>query len=186
MKLKKIPWYKVGIGVFVLLAAILGLTYMREINDQDSNRQQLLELRSSRALQTEEKMITQLNDLRTKISTAESQTGSIKTELSQPAESGGTLDTLYTIAEKKRVRIESVAVGQVRPGTLGTVRFDVLSVGLEVAGMGENVSAFIFELGRAFPTGEVASVKIEGPDGFRANTTAAATIDLRIYSYKGE
>lgn len=184
MKLSKISWLILTVGITIIAFTSLGIAHSQQVHKQNQLNEELsLAERRLNGLQFEE-LSSQQEELEKQLSQTISQLETAKTRLSQPAESIAASDALFGIAETCGVEVTEMSSSGPSSGDLEGVTCSVLPLTARVEGDVPNLISFVIKLNSDFMTGVVKSVDISVSE----NTTeerSAANIRLLIYTYQG-
>ncbi len=206
MKLSKTSWSLLTIGIFMILFTSLGVAYAQQGQEQSRLNPELslaqLLLTKQLAKFPPEKFSSQQRELESRLAKAESQLETAKTTLSQLIESIEVTDTLFEAGDTCRVEIIEISSAGLTNKELGDITCSVLSLVVKVEGDVPNLTNFVVELSRRFPTGVAQSVQINVPEvieeeeetGGELETESgeeelekpSANIQLVIYFYQGD
>jgi type II secretory pathway pseudopilin PulG len=203
-RLSKTAWTILASGIFIILAAILLMSYFQQGQEQDRLSQELSSVQLLLAKQWEkfssEGLPAKQSELESQLASVESQLNTAKANLRQPIESIESIDitdTLFEIAETSEVEIveiSNMAIIEVNPpGLIGEdldeLEFFALSFTATAEGDVANLVDFVFELNQQFPTGVIESVTIKVPAVIEEEeeiTEPSVQINLSIYTYEGD
>ena len=209
MRLSKIGWILLTVGIFAVMFVSLGATESQQIDQQNQLNEELLlakqrlsNLQLEQLSSQQEELEKQLNQI---ISQAQFQAA--KAILSQPANSIALSSTLFDIAETCGVEVTEIkSIGQAT-GDLGEITCSVLPVTVTVEGDVPKLISFITKLNEEFATGVVKSIatsipetlteevdeatseetdETAGEETVTPNKKPSAKIQLTIYSYQGD
>jgi len=208
VKLSKKKWLFLGISIFVILGAGLGMVWSQQVQEQRQLKQELslaqLRLNKSKDVQQpspqQEALQNSLTQIRSQLTTA-------KASLSQLIEIIEVDETLFGIAETSGVEIIDITSSAPTDMNLEGIPCSALQSSLQIKGDVSNILDFIRKWTEKFHTGVVVSVQIttqaegSGPTLTPAPTMptptpiptptpspspASATITLLIYTYSGD
>jgi len=208
MKLSKKVWLLLAGGIFVILAAGLGMAYSQQGDEQGRLNEELalarLRLENYPAQQLE--LTAQQKKLESRLAMAKSQLENAKTSLSRSTESIEASGGLFEIAGD--CHVEVTAISSPGPGTreLEGVTLAVLPLTVRIEGEVLNLIDFVSRWTWDYATGVVESVQISVPlppgeeeeEGEVEETEGAeeeeaveeqkpsAVINLLIYGYEGD
>ena len=160
MKLGKTSWLILGIGIFVISFAGLGVIRSQQLDKQVRLGQELslVEMRLDK-FQLEQ-LHSQQNELEEQISQSISQLEAARAALRQPIESIEVTDVLFEIAESCGVEITGVTSPGIASEELEGISCPVIRLNIEVEGDVPNLLSFVIKLNDDFATGVVESVGI--------------------------
>jgi len=181
MKTNKKVWLIVGIGVFVIVLAVLFSTYSQQAGERGQ-----LEDNLSTAQALVSKLTTQKGDLEDRLAQAESLLDTSQAEFPDSVESIEYGEDLFDIADDCDVVLTSLRPSQPTDKEAGGATYSVSSFVVVVKGDIGDILDFVDALraGEDFQlpwSAELKAVRINyGGEG------DTATINLDIYAYKGE
>ncbi len=200
-RLSKTAWTILVGGTFIILAAILLMSYFQQGQEQDRLSQELSSVQLLLAKQwdkfSSEGLPAKQSELESKLASVESQLDTAKANLRRPIESIGITATLFKLAETSGVEIvgiSNVAIVEANPpGLIGEdldeLEFFALSFTVTAEGDVANLVDFVFELNQQFPTGVIQSAIIEVPAVIEEEeeiTEPSVQINLSIFTYEGD
>ena len=163
-KLSKAVLIFVAGGIFVILAASLGMAYIQQEQEQKQLPQQLSLAQASLTKYLPEELSARQRELESRLAQTESQLRAAKNSLRQSIESIEATDTLFEIAETCDVEITEVNSPGVTTKVLEGFTYSQLSLTVTVEGDVLNLIDFIYEWTHEYPTGVVKSVEITVPE----------------------
>lgn len=182
MKLSKVSWLFLIIGVFVIAIVALGAVRSRQIVEQRQLNQELFSAQTKlNGLQIEQLTVKktalekQLNDTR-----AQSKTD--RELLSQPIDSLEIGNTLFRLATTYGVQVAEVTSAGTSAVNLEGVKGMALSINTKVRGDVTPLVRFISQLNNELKTGVVKQADITIPAA--AGEKPTANIQLAIYTYQ--
>jgi type II secretory pathway pseudopilin PulG len=174
MKLSNKVWIIVGIGIIVVLLAIVFMVYFRQVAEQRD-----LEDRLDAATARSITLAADKMDLENQLSQAQSLVDTSQAQYPQAIESIEYGEYLFEIAEKCNLSLASLSFP--KPGTViqGSVTYSVVSLSLPVSGALEDIFEFIdiIKTDPRFASTRVKSVNLSVGGG-------SATIAVDIYGYR--
>lgn len=188
MKLSKKKWLFLGIGIFVILGAGLGMLWTQRVQEQRQLKQELslaqLRLKKSEDVRQPSPQQVALQDRLTQLG---SQLTVTKSSLSQLIETIEVNETLFDIAETSGVEITQINSAVLTDIKLDKIPCSALRSNLQIEGDTGNILDFIYKWTEKFPTGVVVSVQItDQSEGAEPTISTSANIELLIYSYSGD
>ena len=203
MKLSKKKWLFLGISLFVILGAGMGMVWTQRVQEQRQLKQELslAQLRLSKSADVQQ-LSSQHDALQNRLTQIPLQITKSKASLSQSLETIETDETLFGIAETSGVEITQITSSPPTDIKLQSIPCSALRQSLQIEGEEGKILDFIRLWTEKFPTGVVVSVQIttqsEGagptptPDPAMPTPTPApssppmsASIELLMYSYSG-
>lgn len=187
IKLSKVTWIFLTIGIFGILAFSLNMAY----SQQSQERSRLNEELSSAQLRLKQypthQLSSQQKELESRLAKAESQLIATKASLFQSIESIQASDTIFDIAEIcNNVEVTEISSSSVTTETLEGVVLSVLPLTVTIEGDVLDLIDFISKWTKEYPTGVVKTVEIGIPELIEEEEEAgkpSAIINLLIYTY---
>jgi len=174
MKLSNKVWIIVGIGIIVVLLAIVFMVYFRQVAEQ-RDLEDRLDVATARSIT----LAADKMDLEDQLSQAQSLVDTSQAQYPQAIESIEYGEYLFEIAEKCNLSLASLSFP--KPGTVtqGSVTYSVVSLSLPVSGALEDIFEFIdiIKTDPRFASTRVKSVNLSVGGG-------SATIAVDIYGYR--
>jgi len=174
MKLSNKVWIIVGIGIIVVLLAIVFMVYSRQAAEQ-RDLEDRLDVATARSIT----LAVDKKDLEDQLSQAQSVLDTSQAQYPQAIESIEYGEYIFEIAEKCNLSLASLSFP--KPGTVkqGAVTYSVVSLSLPVSGAVEDIFEFIdiIKTDPRFASTQVKSVNLSVGGG-------SATIAVDIYGYR--
>ena len=174
MKLSNKVWIIVGIGIIVVLLAVMFMVYSRQAAEQRD-----LEDRLDAATARSITLALDKQDLEGQLSQAQSLVDTSQAQYPQAIESIEYGEYIFEIAEKCNLSLASLSFP--KPGTVkqGSVTYSVVSLSLPVSGALEDIFEFIdtIKTDPRFASTRVKSVNLSVGGG-------SAVIAVDIYGYR--
>ena len=163
--LSKIALMFLSIGIFFVLAVILGVAYS-QANSNRSRVEEELSLAQLRLANSPspQQLSLQLEDLENKLTEVEIQLSDTRSHLDQSIESIEAVDTLYKVAEPYHVEITEISSPTLSSRTPEGVACTVLLLSVNIEGEVSDIIGYVRKLSIEFPTGVVESVVINVPE----------------------
>jgi len=184
LKLSKITWLLLGIGILTVMLASLGTTYGAQQEEQSRLDQELPLAQLRLANLSSDELFSQQSSLKRQLAGKISQLDNVTNRLSYLARNIPVTSIIFDIAEDCDVEITEISSSGYSSANLEGITCPTLSYTVNIKGHVLNINNFVFELVKEFSTIEVKSVKMEfieaEPEG------SLAGIDLVIYSYQGD
>ena len=148
-------------------------------------------------------LLVKQDQLTHQVKAAETQLEAAKEALSSPEDSISATDTILEAASAAAVEVRKTGSSAEASGDLAGTAFTTLTLNIEVAGRLSDITNFIIDLSKRFPTGlvKMADVKSAAPPPPPADVTpdsqseeqvpsseqnGLATVSLVIYNYAGK
>ena len=192
IKLSQTTWLALGIGIFVIATASLGMAYSQQANQQSQLDEELslAQLRLEKYLS--EPPSSEKEDLESRLAQAESQLEAAMDTLSQPVESIDVSNIVFKVAQDCDVEIIEISSSFPTSKKLGDITFSSLPLRVRIEGDVPNLINFILKWTEKYSTGAVVSVEITVPRTPEGEETeeveeakSSADLALFIYTYEG-
>lgn len=163
MKISKITWVFLLLGILIIVGVILGFNYRNLVSEQAGLKDQILA--------TDKKVAAiQVKDLQQKEialmaqqKKIETQTSVIKNSFIQPVNYINITDTLYTLASDNNVELQRIASADATAETLSKVPFSSIPVTVQMKGTVSDILQFIKSLTARYNLSFVKPVQIDVP-----------------------
>ena len=188
MKLSKKAQIALGVGIFVVLAGSLLMTYLQQGQEQSLLNQELDVAQLRLDKHPLDELSFQIRELEWRLAQAESRASATKDSLRQSVDSIEVTETLLQVIEAQGVGIIEISSPGLSSEDLEGSAYSVLVLTVVVEGDVPDLVNFIFELSSKFPTGVLKSIDIIDPavaEGEAGSTEPSASLSLHIYSYEG-
>ena len=195
MKLSKVSLLMLSIGMFVVIFASLGISYSRQVGEQQQLDEELsvAEMRLNN-VQIKE-LRAQQDELQMRLDNSISQLNVAKDELRQPVDSISINDAFFDIARLSDVTVMSTSSSGIGDDSLGSLECAVLTLTASVAGETTDLIDFVIRLNEDYTTGVIRSAQLyldsAADNGLSDNmtvsdnATSTATVRLVVYGYEG-
>jgi len=204
MKVSKTALIFLGVGIFVILVAILGMTYSQQTQEQSRLNQELSLAQLRLKEYASQQLSSQQAELESQLTQLEARLEVVKAGLYQSIQSieaTETLyevtETLYEVAETSEVEIVEISSPGLTTEELEGVTLSVLSLAVTVEGDVRDLIDFIDAWTEKYPTGVVELVEItvleatdeeteeEETEEEEEEEKFSAIVNLLIYTYEG-
>ena len=189
MKLSKTALIFLGVGIFVILFGILGMTYSKQSQEQSRLNQELSLAQLRLKTYAPEQLSSQQEELESRLARFKTRLRAAKNSLYQSIQSIEITEALYEVAETSDVEIVEISSPGLADKELEEVTLSALTLKVTVEGDVLNLIDFIYAWTKEYPTGVVNSVEITVPLPEEEEETEeelpSAIINLLIYSYEG-
>jgi hypothetical protein len=190
MKLSKKAQVVLGVGIFVVLAGSLLMTYLQQGQEQSLLNQELDVAQLRLDKHPLDEFSFQIRELEWRLAQAESRMSATKDSLRQPesVNSIEATETLLQVIEAQGLEIIEISSPGLSSEDLEGSAYSVLVLTVVVEGDVPELVHFISVLSSKFPTGVLESIDIIDPavaEGEAGSTEPSASLSLRIYSYEG-
>lgn len=192
MKVSKTALIFLGVGIFVILVAILGMNYSQQSQEQSRLNQELSLVQLRLEEYASQQLSSQQEELESRLTRLEARLKVTKNNLYQSIQSIEVTETLYEVAEAYDVEIVEVSSPGVSNEELEGITYSFLTLVVTVEGDEEaDLIDFIDAWTKEYPTGVVESVEITVPEPPEdeeetAEELPSADIRLLIYTYEGD
>jgi len=188
MKLSKKAQIALGVGIFVVLAGSLLMTYLQQGQEQSQLNQELDVAQLRLDKHPLDEFSFQIRELEWRLAQAESQMSATKDSLRRSVDSIEATETLLQVIEAQGVEIIEISSPGLSSEDLEGSAYSVLALTVVVEGDLPDLVHFISVLSSKFPTGVLESIDIIDPavaEGEAGSTEPSASLSLHIYSYEG-
>ena len=190
MKLSKTTWIFLVIGIFIILAAGLGMAYSQQHQEQSRLNEELALAQLRLNKYPPQQVSSQKEELESQLAKAESQLKAARASLYQSPESIEASDALFDLAQLCNVEVTEISSPGLTTEALDGVTLSVLPLTVTVEGDVLNLIDFIYRWTEEYSTGMVKSAEIGVPRTTEEEETVgckpSAIINLLIYSYEGD
>lgn len=192
MKLSRKAQILLAVGIVVVLAASLFMTYYQQDQEQSRLNQELDVAQLRLAQPSPEDFSSQQMELESRLAQIEPRLVAVKERLRQPIDSIEVTDTFFQVAETNEVEIIEIGIPGLGSEELDGGDYSVLLLTAVVEGDVSNLVDFVREVSRRFPTGILESVEILVPEVIEEEIEGEelakplANLSLLIYSYQGD
>ncbi len=183
LNISRTTWVLLIMGIFVVGAISLGMTYLVQQEQQNQLNEELLQAQLRLKKFHLEQISSEKGELERQLNQAQSQLENTKVILSIPLESIDTDDVVLKIAEEHGVRVIEISSPGLTPHNVGKITSFVLPLTLRVEGDTPNLIGFIAALQKYFTTSVVESVKISFPE-VGSGDRPSAGVQLTISTYE--
>jgi outer membrane murein-binding lipoprotein Lpp len=181
MKISKASWMILGIGVFIIVLAGLGIARSGQVKEQDNINQELSLSNARLGNMQVTQLQTQINELQEQLNEAQDQSDEAKDRLKQKIISVDITDKFYEIAHYYGVTVDDIGTTSVAQQPYASLNCDTISLNANITGGPDDVVKFVTGLNDNFTTGFVRSIQLTNSD----NETSSINVQMVVYSYKG-
>ena len=146
LKLSKKSWLSIGIGVFLIALAGLGMVYSQHAGEKNQLKEELAQAKARLGSIQVEQLADERGELEQQLEATMEQSESARETLSQPMNSIIINDILFSTAEANSVNITSISLSGASRVTLAGVPCRALPVTANIEGEVANLIDFITEL----------------------------------------
>lgn len=193
MKLSKLSWAILAIGVLAITFGSLGVTNSQRLDEGKKLSDELATAQLRLSKLDLKELYSGQETLETQMKQAEAQLATDQATLAQPNDSIFISDAVFHIARLSGVEVSQTGSATLTRENLDRVSNSVLAFEVVASGDVPSLIDFITRLNVDFPTGKVKLAQIVVPrisdnltDGLATNNTATAHVQLVIYSYDGK
>ncbi len=199
MKVSKTALIFLGVGIFVILVAILGMTYSQQTQEQSRLNQELSLAQLRLKEYASQQLSSQQAELESQLTQLEARLKVVKDGLYQSIQSIEVTETLYEItetlyevAETSDVEIVEISSPGLATEELEGITYSFLSLAVTVEGDVRDLIDFIDAWTEKYPTGVVELVEMTVPlpeeeEELEEEELEKPSADIRllIYTYEG-
>lgn len=185
LKLGKTSMLLLSAGIFIVMAASLGLSHSQQIQQQGQlddalgvAQMRLDNLQVSDLSQQQQELQTQLDE-------SNLQLEAVKDGLRQSLESSNVTDKFFAIAQSCNVIVQNVSSSGVKSEKLGGITCSATTLNASVSGEVADLIDFVIELNHDFTTGVVQSAQMSIPET-DSEATPTANIQMVVRAYEGD
>jgi hypothetical protein len=187
MKLSKVTWIFLIVGILIIVGASLGMTHSRQSEQQNQLEQQVAGAKQKLSLIDNSAILAEQDQLQKDQSSYLSQLKSVGLKLRSDDDSISATEELLNAAPGFHVQVITLDSPGLSSENLVSTACDILSLNIQVDGQLADVNSYINNLSQIFPTGMVKSVQLSATQEQESTQAAAsAKVSLVIYEYKGE
>ena len=189
LKLSKIVWIVLAIGIFVILVAGLMLAHSQQGQEQIRINQELSLIQLTLPKYSPEELSSQQKELENRLAQTELEIKDAKASLRQSIESIEATDTIFAAARTSNVEVLLVrSLGTPTTKVLEGLTLTFLSLTAKVEGDVPNLIKFVVELNVKFPSGAIESVEIIVPEAVEGEEELRPSADIKlfIHTYEGD
>ncbi|MEW6033812.1 MAG: hypothetical protein AB1603_03035 [Chloroflexota bacterium] len=187
MKLGKTIWISLAAGIFLILAAGLGVAYARQGQEQARLEKQVssveTRLKNQPSASSTDGLLSQKRDLEGQLASVQSQFDDTRARLRQSTDSVSVTENMFRVAATHGVEIVRVSSSGPTVTKLKGVSFSVMLYTMDVEGDLVSLVSFISEVNNSFSTAVPESVEVSVTN---ATGESVATLELRFYSLVGD
>lgn len=199
MKFSGSFWFTLGVGVFVILGAGLGLSYAQEGREQAELRGKVSaaneRLKNTSARPAQGGLVdgNKQKEIESQLASSRAQLDQARARLRQPLESIEAAARVYRVAAETGVTITSLGTPGPADRKLKGATFATMPLTVTAEGAVPNLVTFVARLSGEFPLGMLETAELivpaaggesePPPAGQRKTAGPALTVLLRIYSY---
>jgi hypothetical protein len=183
LKLSKTSWLILAVGLFVVVAAGLGITRSQQAQEQGRLSEELeLSQKSLAAIQVTG-LQSQLDALQQSADEAQLKLDEAQSELDQTVVSVDVTEEFFSIASYCGVKVINLNTSPIVPNLFEGIGLATTSLNAMVEGQLSALIDFIEALNSDFTTGLIKATQIDIPPS-TDNETPSASIQMIIYSYE--
>ncbi|MFC2002178.1 hypothetical protein ACFLUZ_06760 [Chloroflexota bacterium] len=206
MKLGKISWIILSVGIVMVAFASLGIARAQQVREHEQLQEEISITETRLAKYQLKELHVRQSDLEEQLNQATSNLKAAKDNLRQPIESIGVTGSLFQIAESCGVEITGISSSGIASDKLTGITCATIRLAIDVEGDVPNLISYVIKLNNDFTTGVVMSVQsnpqemteeetegeqtgeeVEGEPGEEEEAEKpSAHIQLAIYTYQGD
>jgi hypothetical protein len=192
MKISKVSWLFLIVGVVVIAALSLGMTHSSQSSQQKQLRDQLTAAQQKLSSIDNQTLTAKQTQLTQDLSKYTAQIGATKSSLTSNWDSIDAIAKVISFASPLNVAVTSIKSSPVGTEQLGGTPCQTLILDFDVQGTIANVRDFVLGLSQTFPTGMVKTLTVTEsspaatPDpALASGKDTKSSIHLVIYTYGG-
>jgi hypothetical protein len=189
MKLSKIGWWILGIGFFIIAAAVMVALNASQSGDAKRLEENLevTQAALNTLVSNREEMTGQLAQMETELEEAEAAYFQSQTKFPKSAPSIEYDEELFSIANDNGLEVINLTASEPRENKVLETVFATTTFEIEVRGTVAHILNFIDDVanGEYFESSTVETVNMEVPEA-GDEKQPSAVIEIIIYSYEGE
>jgi hypothetical protein len=183
LKLSKASWLILAVGLFVVVAAGLGITRSQQAQEQGRLNDELeLSQKNLAAIQITG-LQSQLDELQQTADEAQLKLDEAQRQLDQTVVSVDVTDEFFSIASYCGVKVINLSTSPIVPNKYEGIVLSATSLSAAVEGQLPALVDFVEALNNDFTTGLIETAQIDIPPS-TSNATPSASIQMIIYSYE--
>jgi hypothetical protein len=184
LKLTKTSWLLLAAGIFIVVAASLGLSHSRQIKEQSQLEEEL----GVAQMRLDKLQVTELRDQRDKLQSQLDESTvkfvAARESLRRPIESANITDEFFALAKSCNVVVDSMSSSSIKEEKIGGISCSAVSLDASVTGGVPDLISLVVDLNDYFTTGVVKSVQISVPES-DSERQPSARISMVVRSYEG-
>lgn len=184
LKLSKTGWLILGVGLFIVVMAGLGITRSQQSQEQGRLSDELAVSQESLAALQTSGLQSQLADLQKKAQEEQAKLEAAQGQMDQTVVSASVTDKLFSVARSCGVLVTNFSSSPVETSVYQGIDLSTTSLNVAVEGELPALIDFVESLNHDFTTGVVKAAQIDIPP-VSSNETSKASIQMTIYSYEG-
>jgi len=185
LKLSKTSWLILSIGIFIVVAAGLGLTRSQQLKEKGQLDEELSVVEKRLSKLEVKDLREQQEELQGRLDESTIQLMAAKDSLRQPVESIDVTDEFFTVAHYCGVEVMSISSSGIKSEKLGNIVCSMISLNARVTGKVSNLITFVIKLNNDFTTGVVKSAQMSIPETV-SEGESSASIQMVVYAYEGD
>jgi len=185
LNISKNTFLFIGIGVYVIIVASLGMIAFQRYGEKDRVDSELVTAQQNLARANPEKLTAQRAELEEKFDQITLQYDAVKALMSQEIGNVGASSIVFDIAESSNVEVIGLSSPSAWIDVLEDINCTVVSIDIIVEGDVRDLVDFITSLNSYLPTGFIKSIRMNVPEA-DSETEPSADILLLIYTYQGD
>ena len=183
LKLSKTSWIILGVGVFIVALAVLGITRSQQAKEQATLEDELEMSQTSLALMQIDEMQAELAGLEQTVAEEQAELDLASNLLNQTVVSVDVTDEFFSIASACGVLVVNISTSPIAPNIYEGLGLSATSLSAALEGDLPNLIDFVEALYSGFNTGQIKMAQIDIPPS-SSDDTPTANIQMTIYSYE--
>jgi len=190
MKLSKLSWLILSIGILIIGAVALYVLYQQQADEQDELNLSLAEANSSLPLLISESaaLQSQLDALEAELAEAIAALEDVEAVLPTDIESSNYGDHLFDMANNIDLFVRDFKATEPARITLGGIAYETTTITMEVENNLQDILQFIsqIEVGLDFNTTIIDSMRIEDIEGSSGDLEHLKLVEITLLAYIGD
>jgi hypothetical protein len=185
LKLTKTSWLILSAGIFIVVAASLGLSHSKQIKEQGQLDEELSVAQTRLDKLQVKQLREQQEELQSRLDESIIQFVAAKDSLRRSIESANLTDDFFAIAQSCSVIVDSITSSGTKEEKLGGITCSAATLNAAVSGEVSDLISFVVKLNDYFTTGVVKSAQISIPEAGNENKPSA-NIMMVVRAYEGD
>jgi hypothetical protein len=185
LKLSRTSWLILAVGLFVVIAAGLGITRSQQAQEQGRLNDELATSEQSLAAIQITGLQSQLTGLQQSVAQAQLQLNQAQQQLEQTVVSVDVTDKFFSIARDCGVEVLNLGTSPISPNVYEGVGLSTTAITAQVEGELSALVNFVESLNREFSTGMIQTFQIDIPPS-GSDASPSISIQMIVYSYEVE
>lgn len=185
VKLSRRFWLILGVGILVMLAAVLWYLRNQQVAEQKRLTEDLATVNSRLAGLELDQLSTQQNQLRDQIAATEAKSQELYGKVATPTDSISASGTLYGIAQQCSVVITAITASEDKKTELAGIDCHSITFGVTAEGSWSDLTGFVSKLKSEFATSLLGSATFSSKDT-SLQASSSVNINLTVYTLEGK